>query len=52
MIAFMSDQQILKFSNGPIIEIQHRFPFNSLSHGDTRILVGVMAPLCRHCGFD
>jgi hypothetical protein len=25
---------------------------HSLPHGDTRILVGVMAPLCRHCGFD
>ena len=52
MIAFMSDDQILKFANGPIVEIQHRFPFNSLSRGDTRILIGVMAPLCRHCGFD
>jgi hypothetical protein len=49
MIAFMSDDQILKFANGPIVEIQHRFPFNSLSRGDTRILVGVMAPLCKHC---
>ncbi len=52
MIAFMSDNQILKFADGPIIEVQHRFPFNSLSRGDTRILVGMMAPLCKHCGFD
>jgi len=52
MIAFMSDDQILKFASGPIVEIQHRFPFGSLSRGDTRILIGVMAPLCKHCGFD
>jgi len=52
MIAFMSDDQILKFASGPIVEIQHRFPFSSLSRGDTRILVGIMAPLCKHCGFD
>jgi hypothetical protein len=52
MIAFMSDDQIARLADGPIIEIQHRFPFNSLSRGDTRILVGMMAPLCKHCGFD
>jgi hypothetical protein len=52
MIALMSDDQISKFAGGPIVEIQHRFPFGSLARGDTRILVGVMAPLCKHCGFD
>lgn len=51
MIAFMSDRQIAEGRNGPMIEIQHRFPFSSLSRGDTRILIGWMAPLCKHCGW-
>jgi hypothetical protein len=52
MVAFMSDAQIARFAGAPIIEVQHRFPFTALSRGDTRIVVGVMAPLCKHCGFD
>jgi hypothetical protein len=52
MIAFMSDEQISRFAGGPIVEIQRRFPFGELTRGDTRILIGVMAPLCKHCGFD
>jgi hypothetical protein len=52
MIAFMSDRQLATGSNGPIVEIQHRFPFDALSRGDTRVLIGWMAPLCKHCGWD
>ena len=49
MIALMSDDQIANFANGPIKEVQHRFPLGASARGDTRILIGIMAPLCRHC---
>jgi hypothetical protein len=52
MIALMSDRQISAFGGAPILEIQRRFPVASLLDGDTRVMIGFMYPLCRHCGFD
>jgi hypothetical protein len=52
MIALMSDRQITTFSGAPILEVQRRFPATSPMHGDTRVMIGFMYPLCRHCGFD
>jgi hypothetical protein len=51
MIALMSDKQISTFSGCPILEIQRRLP-PAATHGDTRVMIGLMYPLCRHCGFD
>ena len=52
MVALMSDRQISTFSGSPIIEVQRRLPFTAPTRGDTRVMVGVMYPLCRHCGID
>jgi hypothetical protein len=52
MFALMSGKQISTFSVSPIVELQRRFPFTSLRRGDTRLMIGLMYPLCRHCGFD
>ena len=52
MIALMSDRQISAFSGAPILEVQRRFPLTSPLHGDTRLMIGFMYPLCKHCGFD
>ena len=52
MIALMSGKQISAFSGSPILEVQRRFPVTSPSRGDTRVMIGFMYPLCRHCGFD
>ena len=52
MIALMSDRQISAFGGSPILEVQRRFPVTSPWHGDTRVMIGFMHPLCRHCGID
>jgi hypothetical protein len=52
MIALMSDKQISTFSGCPILEIQRRLPFSAPTNGDTRVMIGFMYPLCKHCGFD
>jgi hypothetical protein len=52
MIALMSATQISTFSVCPILEIQRRLPFSAPTHGDTRVMIGLMYPLCKHCGFD
>jgi hypothetical protein len=52
MIALMSDRKIATFSGSAILEIQRRFPVTSPLHGDTRVTIGIMYPLCRHCGLD
>lgn len=52
MIALMSERQISAFSGAPVLEVQRRFPFTSPLHGDTRLMIGIMHPLCKHCGFD
>ena len=52
MIAVMSDKQISAFSGSVILEVQRRFPVMSPLHGDTRVMIGIMYPLCKHCGFD
>jgi hypothetical protein len=46
MIALMSQKQILSF------RVQHRFPFPPPAHGDTRVMFGLMYPLCKQCGLD
>ena len=51
MIALMSDRQISAFSGSAILEVQRRFPVTSPLRGDTRVMIGIMYPLCRHCGF-
>ena len=50
MIALMSTKQIFTFSGAPIVEVQRRFPFPA--RGDTRVMIGFMYPLCKHCGID
>jgi hypothetical protein len=52
MIALMSDRQISTFSGCPILEIQRRLLFSAPTVGDTRVMIGFMYPLCKHCGFD
>lgn len=52
MIALMSDRQISTFAGSPIVEVQRRFPFTALLQGDTRIMIGLMYPLCKHCGIN
>jgi len=36
----------------PYIEVQRRFPVDSLLKGDTRVTFGIMMAICEHCGFD
>ena len=50
MVALMSDRQISSLGACPIVEVQRRLPVNALSKGDTRVMIGVMYPLCKHCG--
>lgn len=52
MIALLSNKQISTFSGRPILEIQRRLPFSAPTDGDTRVVIGFMYPLCKHCGFD
>ena len=52
MIALMSDKQISTFSGCPILEIQRRLPLSAPTHGDTRVMISFMYPLCKHCGFN
>ena len=52
MIALMSEKQIMTFRVCPIVELQRRFSFAGKDHGDTRLTIGLMCPLCKHCGFD
>jgi hypothetical protein len=52
MIALMSDRQISTFGGSAVLEIQRRFPVTSPLHGDTRVMIGLMYPLCKHCGFE
>jgi hypothetical protein len=52
MIALMPGSQISAFSGSAILEVQRRFPVTSPLHGDTRVMIGIMYPLCKHCGFD
>lgn len=50
MLALLSDERWGKPM--PYIEFQHRFPFDSPMQGDTRVAIGVMVAICRHCGAD
>jgi len=52
MIALMSERRITTFSGCPTIEVQRRFPFPAPLEGDTRIVIGLMYPLCKHCGIN
>ena len=52
MAALMSDYRIYRFQAVPYVEYQRRFPFNSPLQGDNRLAIGVMVPLCHHCGLD
>jgi hypothetical protein len=50
MLALLSDERWGKPM--PYIEFQRRFPFDSPMQGDTRVAIGVMIAICRHCGAD
>ena len=50
MLALLSDERWEKPM--PYIEVQRRFPFDSPMQGDTRVAIGVMIAICRHCGAD
>jgi hypothetical protein len=50
MLALFSDERWGKPM--PYIEVQRRFPFDSPMQGDTRVAIGVMIAMCRHCGAD
>jgi len=50
MVALFSDERWGKPM--PYIECQHRFPFDSPMQGDTRVAIGLMIAVCRHCGAD
>ena len=50
MLALLSDDRWGKPM--PYIEFQRRFPFDSPMQGDTRVAIGVMVAICRHCGAD
>jgi hypothetical protein len=52
MIALMSDKDLLTFSGSPILEIQRRLPFSAPTAGDTRVMIGFLYALCKHCGLD
>jgi hypothetical protein len=52
MIAFMSDAQIDRGGYGPVVEIQYRVPWSSMRSADARVMVGMMTPLCKHCGWE
>lgn len=53
MFALLSDARIESATRwSPYIEVEHRFPFRSLSSGDTRISFGLMYALCRDCGVE
>ena len=52
MIALFSEDRIARFTYSPYIEVQHRFPLTSLGSGDTRVAIGIILPLCTHCGLD
>jgi hypothetical protein len=52
MLAFLSDDRIFKFAGSPFVEIQTRVPLLDPHRRDTRILAGVIATLCKHCGLD
>jgi len=50
MLALFSDERWGKPM--PYIECQRRFRFDSPMQGDTRVAIGVMIAICRHCGAD
>lgn len=52
LIALLSNRRIFSGKASPILEIQRRLPLSSLLHGDTRLTIGLMAVVCKHCGFD
>ena len=52
MIALMSSKQLSTFSAVPVLELQRRLPISAPTAGDTRVLIGFMYPLCKHCGLD
>ena len=52
MLAFLSDDRIFKFGASPFVEIQTRVPLLDPQRRDIRILAGMIATLCKHCGLD
>jgi hypothetical protein len=52
MLAFLSDQRIFRFEASPFVEIQERVTFPAPHKRDIRIIGGVIATLCKHCGLD
>lgn len=52
MLAFLSDQRILKLAGSPFVEIQGRMTLLAPHRCEVRILVGAMVGLCKHCGLD
>ena len=52
MLAFLSDDRIFRFAASPFVEIQTRLPLLDPQRRDIRILAGMIATLCKHCGLD
>jgi hypothetical protein len=54
MVAILSDERLISDKDipSPFVEIQHRFPIASDPHGDTRLVVGLMLAVCKHCGLQ
>jgi hypothetical protein len=54
MMVLFSDQRLTSTETkwSPYIEVQRRFPFNSPLQGDTRVAVGIIFAICKHCGLD
>ena len=52
MLAFLSDERIFKFAASIFVEIQTRVPLLDPQRRDIRILAGLIATLCKHCGLD
>jgi hypothetical protein len=52
MLALFSDDWLTAIDAPacPFLEIQRRFPLTSPLRGDTRVVIGLMAAWCNHCG--
>jgi len=52
MLAWLSDQRVLKLGGSPFVEVQGRRMMHRPYRHDIRIIAGAIVGLCKHCGFD
>ena len=52
MLAWLSDQRVLKLGGSPFVEVQGRLMGHGPYRHDIRIIAGAIVGLCKHCGFD